>query len=202
MKHDWQVLLIGGSGGTGKTMLAEVLSKNLGTAAGQVDDFRLVLQEVTSAEEHTLLHYFVATRDVYQQSPEWLCERLIDVATIVSEALRIVISHHAVTRHPYILEGDGLRPSSVAKQVFSDPETRGLVRAVFLFEPDEDQIRRNMLGRGRAFDERARLEQDVQVRLNWLYGQWIRTTAEEHGLPVVFCRPWETLPERVIAAVH
>jgi hypothetical protein len=59
---------------------------------------------------------------------------LIAVAAYMSEALRIVSIHHAVTRHPYILEGDGLLPSKVSELVFSDPETRGLVRAVFLVE--------------------------------------------------------------------
>ena len=201
MQHDWHVLLIGGSGGTGKTMVTEVLSRRLGTAAGQVDDFRLVLQQVTSAEEHPALHYFVTTSDVWQQPPERLCEHLCEVATEVSNALRIVISHHAVTRHAYILEGDGLRPAIVAKQVFTDPDTRGLARAVFLFESDEGEIRRNMLSRGRGFDQRTRLEQDVQVRLNWLYGQWLRGEAEAHGLPILPSRPWETLPDRVVMAV-
>jgi len=201
MPRDWQVLLIGGGGGTGKTELTETLSRDLRTAAGQVDDFRLVMQHTTSPHERPSLHYFVTTKDVWRESPERLCEHLINVATIVSEALRIVISHHAVTRHPYILEGDGLRPSIVARHVYTDPETRGLVRAVFLFEHAEEQIRKNMLGRGRAIDERTRIEQDTQVRVNWLYGQWIRATAAEHRLPVVSSRPWETLPQRVIAAV-
>jgi 2-phosphoglycerate kinase len=200
MQSDWQVLLIGGSGGTGKTMVTEVLSQRLRTAAGQVDDFRLVLQQVTSVEEHPALHYFVTTPDLWQQPPERLCERLGEVATEVSKALRIVISHHAVTRHAYILEGDGLRPSIVAQQVFTDPDTRGLVQAVFLFESDEKEIRRNMLDRGRGFDQRTRLEQDVQVRLNWLYGQWLRGEAEAHGLLVLPSRPWETLADRVVMA--
>src|SRR5215470_15583032 len=41
----------------------------------------------------------------------------------------------------------------------------------------------------------------VQVRLNRLYGEWTRAEAEQHGLPVLSSRPWETLPDRVIAAI-
>jgi hypothetical protein len=87
------------------------------------------------------------------------------------------------------------------KQVFTDADTRGLVRAVFLFEADKETIRRTALGRGRGIDQRTRREQGLQVRLNRLYGEWIRAEAEQHGLPVLSSRPWETLPDRVIAAM-
>jgi 2-phosphoglycerate kinase len=200
MEHDWQVLLVGGSGGTGKTELTEALSQRLGISSGQVDDFRLVLQQVSPPIESTSLHYFVATAQVWQQPPERVCERLIAVAAYMSEALRIVSIHHAVTRHPYILEGDGLLPSKVSELVFSDPETRGLVRAVFLVEKDEEQLRRNMLVRGRGFSQNSREEQDNQVRTNWIYGRWLMTEAKAHRLPVLASLPWETLPDRVLHA--
>jgi 2-phosphoglycerate kinase len=201
MPRTWQVLLLGGSGGTGKTRLAEILGRRLAVSFGQLDDFRLVLQRVTSAAHLPALHYFVATENVWHQPAEVLRDRLIDVAAVVSDALRVVAAHHAVTQHPLILEGDGLLPSVVAELISTDRHTQELVRAVFLHEPEETAIYERMLARGRGFDARPRRERDVQVRTNWLYGEWLRAEAERLGLPVLAPHPWETLPDRVLDAI-
>jgi 2-phosphoglycerate kinase len=201
MQRSWQVLLLGGSGGTGKTRLAEVLGQRMAVSVGQVDDVRLALQSVTTADQQPALHYFVATENVWHESAEVLRDRLIDVATVVSGALRVVVAHHAVTQHPFILEGDGLLPSVAAELISTDPDTRGLVRAVFLHEPEETAIAQRMVARGRGFDRRPRSEQALQVRTNCLYGEWLRVEAEFRGLPVVAPIPWRTLPVRVLDAI-
>jgi 2-phosphoglycerate kinase len=43
---NWNVLLIGGGSGTGKTTSAKAVAHQLGVACAQLDHFRLVLEAV------------------------------------------------------------------------------------------------------------------------------------------------------------
>ena len=69
------------------------------------------------------------------------------------------------------------------------------VRAVFLYEEDEQQILRN-------FRARAGEEQPRRARASWYYSEWLRREAARLGLPAVPAQPWHTVLERVIAALQ
>jgi 2-phosphoglycerate kinase len=55
----WKVLLIGGSSGVGKTMVARELAKHLSLSLLLLDDVRLALQQATSSETNPELHVFL-----------------------------------------------------------------------------------------------------------------------------------------------
>ena len=197
----WTVLLIGGSGGTGKTTLAAAIGRRFEVPWGQVDDFRLALQRITTEAERPELHFFVGGDAVWELPPETLRDRLIEVGRVVSRALEIVVSHRLATSQPLVLEGDGILPSLAARRAFVGRQAHGEVRSVFLCEDDEKIILTRMRGRGRGFQERAREVQQAQARLNLLYGRWLREEARRRGLPVMAARPNETLSKRVVAAI-
>ena len=71
----------------------------------------------------------------------------------------------------------------------------GQVRAVFLYEDDEQQILRN-------YRAREGTDQPHRARVSWYHSAWLRREAERLGLPAVPARPWDTVLERVIAALH
>lgn len=196
----WRVLLIGGNSGSGKTTVARQLGLHFGVPWAQVDDFRLIMQRSTISTDQPALHFFVATERVWELPADRLCAGLIGVAEVVSDALRVVIGHHVVTSHPLILEGDGLTPAVAAERVYADAETRGHVRAVFLYEEDEAVVFRSLLGRGRAFQYRSHVEQRRQVQASRLYAQLLRAESERHGIPTLPSRPRETLVQRVLAS--
>ena len=199
----WRVLLVGGSSGTGKTFVAARLASRFGTMCSMADDFRLVLQRVTRREEHGALHFFTTTPDVWQMPAEELCERLVDVAAVVSSGLEIVVAHHAAAQVPIVLEGDGILPSLAVRRTYAGYEAEeGQVRAVFIYEAEERAIFRSMLGRGRGYEMLSAGEQATAARTSWLYGRWLRDRAVELGLPVVESRPRATLVRRVAAAVR
>jgi len=192
----WTVLLIGGSSGTGKTMLAEAIGREVGVPWLQADDFRLALQRLITPQQQPELHAFLAD-DVWRHPAEELRDRFIAVGEAVSHALEIVVANHVATDASLVLEGDGVVPAMAARHSFAELDTGDRVRAVFLVEPDEAVMLRTMLERGRGIDRHDEPEQRAQAHASWLYGQWLRTQAERHGLPVVEARPWATLADRV-----
>ena len=197
---DWKVLLIGGSSGVGKTAVAPVIARHFGVPWVQVDDVRLALQRVTSPAEHPALHFFLATEGVWDLPAEELCEALIVVARVMSEAIESVIDHHVLLGPPLVVEGDGILPETAGRR---GRDTGGQVRSVFLHEPDEEVLLTSLRARNRGHFQTAPLElQRRLTRQSWLFGEWLRREAEAHGVPVVAVRPWDTLVERVLAAVE
>jgi 2-phosphoglycerate kinase len=196
----WQVLLVGGSSGTGKSVLAQRLARRFGVALTQVDDLRLALQRSTTPEALPDLHYFLATPAVWQRPAEELRDRLIAVGRVVSRAAEAVVEHHLDTPYPLILEGDGIVPELAARAA-SLAQATGRVRSVFLVEPAEHDILASMTERGRGFEQHAAAEQRTQARMNWLYGEWLKDECRRLGLPTLSTRPRDTLLARVVAAI-
>ena len=180
----WQVLLIGGSSGTGKTVLAHRLARRFGVALTKVDDVRLALQRATTPQEQPDLHFFLATPGVWQRPADELRDRLIEVGRAVSRTLEGVIAHHLATSYPLILEGDGIVPHLAAQPSIGGYDA-ARVRSVFLSEPTEAGILANMRERGRGLEAHETAEQLQQARMNWLYGQWLAEEALRLGLPVL-----------------
>ena len=137
---------------------------------------------------------------MWSRPPEELCDRLIAVGRVVSDALEIVVAHHVATDAPLVLEGDDLLPAMAARGSFASLDVGRRVRAVVLVEPDEAAILDAMLARGRGVDRHTEREQRTQARASWLYGEWLRREAEAHGIPVIEPRPWATLLDRAMPA--
>jgi 2-phosphoglycerate kinase len=207
---DWRVLLIGGSSAAGKTVVAQELARRFGVSVLLVDDVRLAIQQVTTPAQIPDLHIFVSDQEAAQRTPELMRDGLVAVGRAIAPALKIVVAHHVVVpgAGPIIIEGDGILPELASQRRFDELkhfwglQTGREVRAVFLFETDEETIFQNMHTRDRGFQDLAPDEQRTIARASWLYGQWLRQEALAHELPIVPARPWATLTERVLAAIE
>jgi 2-phosphoglycerate kinase len=210
VQPEWRVLLVGGSAGVGKTTAARELARRLSISVLLVDDVRLALQEVTTHVEQPDLHRFLSYEAEQWREPKSIHDDWIVVAQAMVPALKVIIAHHVVVGGvgPIIIEGDGILPSLATQQSFSElKHFQGLepaeaVQAVFLVEGEEEQVWRNLAGRGRGFDEWATDEQRAFAHASWLFGQWLAGEAEAHGLPVVAARPFETCAQRILAAIE
>ena len=198
----WKVLLIGGHSGTGKSIVARCLAARFGVGLAQVDDFRLVLERMSTPEQQPTLHALLDIVSRQDASPEAVRDALIKVARTVSYALEIVVAHHVATTTAMILEGDGILPAFAAQRVFADLDVEDSVRAVFLVEEDERQLYRNAIERRRGFELLSADHQRRCVRRSWLHGQWLRQEALRYDVPIVTPRPWETLEERIISVIQ
>ena len=181
----WRILLFGGASGIGKSTVAMRLGQRLGVPWLQVDDFRLAF--VRSGVPFPNADA-VPTFD----GPGGLLTH----GQLLSPAIEVVIENHIDQGNPAILEGDAILPI-----LFDRPSVRrnaeaSWLRALFLYEPEEQVIHENMQARGRTLADAA------HAHKNWQYSEWLRQEAEQHGLPTLPARPWQTLEERIIAAAQ
>lgn len=108
-------------------------------------------------------------------------------------ALEAVVLNHVQEGPPLVLEGDYLLPELAARLALVEAFARGEVRAVFLYEPDEEQLVRNLRSR-----EPGEGEQRGRAQVSWRRGLRLREEAERHGLPALPARPWDTVLDRVL----
>lgn len=192
----WQVLLLGGPSGTGKTAVSYRLAKHYGVGITEIDDFHVLLVRMTTPEQQPALHFWKTNPASEQLSAAEIMTHLLEDGRAMTPGLDAVIGNHLETQIPVVLEGDFIHPALAAQTSFSGQRNDLRVRAVFLHEPDEQQLVNNFLLR-----EPERGPQTKRAQVSWLHGQWLKQEAERLGLPVVAARPWGTVLERTIAAV-
>lgn len=185
----WDVLLMGGAAGTGKTSISYRIAQHFGVGITEVDDFQVILEALTTPDQQPILHFWRTHPEAAEFPPEKIVDLTILVARVMAPALEAVIANHLESRTPVVLEGDYLLPSLVTV----DPR----VRAIFLYEDDAGQIARNFLRR-----EPEAGEQSKRAGVSWLYGNWLKSEAKKFGAAVVPARPWDTLFERVLQAIR
>jgi 2-phosphoglycerate kinase len=200
----WDVLLIAGPSGVGKSTAAKQIGQRFGVPWLQVDDLRLALQwsQVRMPDpEDTRKLYFFDSADVWQLSPERLRDGFIGVGEALSPAIAKVITNHVAIAEPIVLEGDGLLPSLLARPEVEAWNQGRRVRAVVVTPPDEEAILANMLARGRGIPGRSESELQTNARANWLYGEWLAAEARRFGVPVLGTEPQDSLGDRIAVAV-
>src|SRR5579883_1267829 len=195
-RRDWQVLVLGGASGVGKSIVSYRLAHHFAVGLTEMDDFAIVLRRLTTPAQQPALHYFALhAAEVPHLDDEQMLARLLDVSTAISSAMELVIGNHLAGSTPVVIEGDFLLPSLALRPTYDGIPAAGQVRAVFLYEHDEQQIRRN-------YRAREGTDQPHRARVSWYHSEWLRREAERLGLPTVPARPWATVLERVIAALQ
>jgi 2-phosphoglycerate kinase len=192
----WQVLLLGGASGTGKTAISYRLAQYFGIGLTEVDDFQVLLERMTTPEQQPALHFWRTHPAPHQLSATEIMEQGLTIGPVMAPGLEAVIANHLESKTPIVLEGDFIHPALAAQKTFSGIPNEGQVRAIFLHEEDEQQLLMNVARR-----EREQGLQAKRARVSWLYGQWLKHEADRYGLAVLPARPWDTLFERFLAAV-
>ena len=195
-KPSWDVLLIGGASGTGKTHVSYPLARHFAVGITEVDDFHTVLEQMTTPDQQPLLHYWKTKPEAVQLSAEQILELHLSVGRIMLPALEAVIANHIETQTPIILEGDYILPELIAQKNHDISQEEKRVRAVFLYEPDESQILRNFRLR-----EPEEGEQAGRAHVSWLYGEWLLKECNRYGLPAIPATPWDSLFDRIVEAI-
>jgi 2-phosphoglycerate kinase len=137
---------------------------------------------MTTPEQQPMLHYWLT----HPEAAHLPADRVVDLQVAFAQALRpaveAVIGNHVQTDTPVIIEGYYLLPGPL-------PD---LVRAVFVHEPDVEQLVHNFrLREPDAGEQRGRAEVSAG------YGDWLAQQALRHGIPVVAARPWDTALDRL-----
>jgi 2-phosphoglycerate kinase len=186
----WEVCLLGGASGMGKSSISYRLAQQFGVGITEVDDLYIAIEKMTTPEQQPLFHYWATHPEAMQMSAEEILELHLSVCRGMSPAFEGVIANHLESHTPVVLEGDYLLPELLAK-------FKGEVQGVFLYEDDKDQLVSNYLTR-----EPLEGPQTGRAQVSWLYGQWLKADCERLGLTALPSRPWETTLERVIEALQ
>jgi 2-phosphoglycerate kinase len=194
--RSWQVLLLGGASGTGKTAISYRLARHFGVGLTEVDDFQVLLEHMTTPEQQPALHFWRTHPALHMLSADEIFEQGLTIGPAMAPGLEAVIGNHLESATPVVLEGGFIHPALAAQASFAGQPNAGRVRAVFLIEDDEQQLVANYLQR-----EPDPGPQTVRARVSWLYAQWLKHEAAQYGLPALPARPWDTVFERAIAAV-
>jgi len=195
--RSWQVLLIGGASGVGKSSISYRIAQHFGVGMTEIDDFIEVLKVMTTPEQQPVLHYWDTNPEAAQLSPKEIVKLTVAVGEVMQPAIEAVIINHLLSFAPVVLDGDYLLPALAAQTSFGDIPNAGQVRAIFLHEPDEEQIRVNYRKR-----EPEQGDQAFRAHVSWLYGEWLKLAAEHAGVTVLNARPWGNLFERVLEAIE
>lgn len=194
--RSWQVLLLGGPAGAGKTSVSYRLAQHFKIGITEVDDFQVILERMTTPAEQPALHYWQTHPEAGDLPAEEILKLSIAVGRAMAPAMEAVIANHLESQVPIVLEGDFILPELVTLPAFSADSMRSQVQAVFLYEESEEQLQRNLLQR-----EPAEGIQEKRARVSWLYGQWLKEEAERAGAIALPARPWNDLFERILAAI-
>jgi 2-phosphoglycerate kinase len=193
----WDVLLIGGASGAGKSSLAYPLARRHGIPVLEIDDVVVALQAMTTLEQQPELFYWQTHPDALDQPPEEIMRQGIALSGALEPALAAVIGNHLETDMPVVIEGDFLRPAFTIQSAYCGQPAASRVRGIFVVEPDADQIVANYAAREPgAGDQRQRA--DVSVA----WSRWLVSEAERHSVPTIEPRPWTDVVARAEAALH
>lgn len=197
--RDWTVLLVGGSSGVGKTTLAREIALRHGAMLAHSDVYRMALERVVTPAQNADLHAFGASGPEALE-PEEATAAWRRIGRVVCDALEIVVAHHVFSDSPLVIEGDALLPPFAVQPEYAGYAVSHGVRALYVVEPDEAAIHRNVTQRGRDLhlgpNGLARY-----ARSTCLYGHSLAVEARALGVPVVESGPWATLPERALKAI-
>lgn len=191
-----QVVLVGGSPGTGTLGMAQRLANELGVLLLRSDAYWYALREVTSREQYPALHLFPETDEAAPLGE--LVDTFVEAATLVCGALEPPIRFQAHAGPGLVVEGSWLLPALASKLATSASE-RADVRAVFLFESDPAELARAMLREGG--DTGSSERQQRLAAIGHAYGLWLRSECSRLGIPAVDSRPGATIAARVRAAL-
>ncbi|MFF4384814.1 AAA family ATPase [Kitasatospora sp. NPDC001547] len=195
-QRPWDVLLIGGASGLGKSRAAARLHAEHGAFVVEFDDIVAALQAATTPAGHPGLHHFTTLPDPDALDADRVLELQIATAHALDDALLGVVRNRLTVDVPAIVEGDYLTPTAAARAAAEAAAQGRRLRAVFLHEHDPRRIGANYADR-----EPQAGPQPERAAVSARYSTWLADQARAHALPVVDCRPYATLPERLAAAL-
>ncbi|MFJ9677806.1 hypothetical protein ACIRP2_07095 [Streptomyces sp. NPDC101194] len=188
----WDILLIGGASGVGKSRVAAQLATGAAGFVVEFDDVVSAVEAMTTAQHHPALHHFDGIPDTGRLTVEQVLNLQIATARALEPAVLGVVRNRLTVDVPALVEGDYLTPAAAVEAIREGRAAGRRVRAVFLHEESADRITANYAAR-----EPECGEQTHRARVSAAYSRWLGDQASLHALPVVACRPWDTLAARI-----
>lgn len=188
--------MLAGASATGKTGVSYRLARYFDVGITEVDDLYIALQTLTTPEQQPELHYWQSNVEAPQMTTEAILDLHLSVARVMQPALKAVIANHLEEGTPIVLEGDYILPELLTRQDDTAAWDTNRVRAVFLYEEDQQQIVQNFLAR-----EPDEGEQTGRAKVSHLYSTWLKRECSKHRQTALAARPWKNLLDRIVKAI-
>src|SRR5215212_6378052 len=129
------VVFVGGAPAVGKTSVARPLAALLDMDVTHVDDFYMVLEQMTQAEQYPPIHEWRLHPDrALALDDAGMIEHTRSVSVIVAEAMAPVIADRLESGIRSVFEGDFVQPAFAASVALDDAAGERRVRSVFLLD--------------------------------------------------------------------
>lgn len=188
-ERQWDVLLLAGASGTGKTQLANVLGAYYHINVMGLDDLVHALKALTKHETLPLLHQWQDDEEWQAQSVKTNVDWLFAVSREIAPAIKAIVNEHLREGVPLIIEGDFMDAALV--NAFEGER----VKMLLVHETDEQQIAANYLQR------EGGKPQPYRAQISAAYAQRLFDIAKERAIPVIQARPWNTALDRTLACL-
>jgi len=185
MTRGWDVLLIGGASGVGKSSIAYPLARDHGIPVLEVDDIVCALKAVTTPAEQPELFFWDTHPAPHKLSIPAIVAQGRALSAALQPALEAVIGNHLETDMPVVIEGDFILPVVATLDAYAGVPAAGRVGGLFVLEDDPDQIAANYRSREPAAGDQAKR---AAVSVAW--DAWLRAETARLGVPTVNARPW------------
>jgi 2-phosphoglycerate kinase len=195
-ERPWDVVLVGGASGVGKTRLGRELAGLFGMSLAQVDDFQTLLERMTTPEQLPALHFWSTHPDPGSLSAHDIHTQGLEILEVMRPGLEAVIDDHLEDQAPVLLEGDFIHPALLSPEQLAARGWAGRVGGLFVIEPEAEQIVRNFLAR-----EPNSGRQDLRADVGAVRSRWLEAECERIGVRTITARPWDTLRSRALQAL-
>ncbi len=202
---DWRVLFIGGPTVAGKSTLATQLGRHFGVSVIEVDWFSKVLERALPPS-HNPGFQLLGDDNVSQLPTPELARRLLKYSEFVCDAIEVVVAERLSSKRPAIIEGAWLSPAFVRKKSYATGQRRpsrirsgpSICRSLFLVEPELGEMEQRLEER---YYKGWLASNPGNAALSHFCGLETARQAKALHLPVLTCRPFDTLLDRALAAL-
>jgi len=188
--RNWTILFVGGVSGAGKSSFASVLARFYGVKLLELDDLKAAMRAVTTKENLPMTHYWSTGVDWRDIGVDGNVNWLIGVSKEMMHPLRAVVERQLEDNIPIIIEGDFVHPELAPS--FGNPQ----IKALFLQEPDREQLLRNFM------DRESGEPQCYRADISIAYGKWQAEACRLLGIGMIDVRPWNTAVTRAIECLR
>lgn len=176
------IILLGGAPTTGKSTIAELLSKHLGIPWISTDQIRETMRTVADRKKFPKLFNpegYDAERFLTEFSAEQIAVMELEQGEAVWPGIKKLIEDDYTWEKGFIIEGVALLPDLVAKN-FKDNTH---IKAVFLVDEDADRIRNVVFTRGFWDDANSYSDEVKEKEVEWvlLFSHKLKAEAGKYG---------------------
>ena len=193
-KKDFDILIVCGASGTGKTNIAYQLGEYYKMNIVQVDDFQCIIESATKEADYPVFHYWKEHfEEAIQQPMDKKLEIMISYANTLSQFIEIVVLNHLEENRPMIIEGDFITPD-LCNKLKNNPEINKRIKCILITEDSKEQIVQN-------YQKREGSIQEDRAELSNRYNNWLHNEASKYGISTVPSRPWRSVRKRAIKSI-